>query len=223
VAAREGLDNNGEAVRLYSVWDGPDPALLDRMLEFYPPSPVRSVLDCTYNRGRMWKGSRFAPLVTGMDIDPKYKPHLVGDNRVMEGVKDASFCAGVYDPPHLPNQGRDKKKDFQDRFGLTHKAGKADGYSLGHTHKPVLLQLQRVIVPNGIILAKLCDYVHNHAHNWTLVDFIVTVRECGLTPCDLIIKTRKGPVIDPKWKVAHHARQSHCWWVVVRNGPSCEG
>ena len=39
-----------------------------------------------------------------------------------------------------------------------------------------------------------------------------------LQVCDLIIKTRKGPMMDPKWKNAYHARKRHCFWIICRKG-----
>ena len=52
-----------------------------------------------------------------MDIDPRHKPDIVADNTNMP-LDDASYDVIVYDPPHIPNQGSDKKKDFGMRFGL---------------------------------------------------------------------------------------------------------
>jgi SAM-dependent methyltransferase len=123
-----------------------------------------------------------------------------------------------YDPPHVPNQGKDKKKDFVDRFGLTQSAGKAQGWSLGHMHLPVLMECRRVLRPGGLVLAKICDYVHNHRFQWAVFDFVAAVRAAGMTPCDRIVKVRKGPIMDPKWKNRHHARRCNVDWVVVRNG-----
>jgi SAM-dependent methyltransferase len=205
-----------------SVWPGTDAALLDKMLTFYPNWPPLFILDCTYNAGRMWKGSRYAQTVVGMDINPAVKPHLVDDNRTMSSIRDEVCDVVVYDPPHVPNQGRDNKKDFVERFGLNVKAGKDEGWSLGHTHLPVLQQCKRVLKPKGLVLAKVCDYVHNHRYTWGLCDFIAAVKAAGMTPCDLIIKTRKGPIVDPKWKVRHHVRRCHVYWVVCRNGDCCE-
>jgi hypothetical protein len=29
-------------------------------------------------------------------------------------------------------------------------------------------------------------------------------------------------MMSTKWKTAHHARKRHCFWIVCRNGISCE-
>jgi len=85
------------------------------MLDFYPHTRPAAILDATVNRGRFWAGSTRP--VTGLDIDPGYGPDVVGDNRAMP-FADGSFDVVVYDPPHVPNQGRDARKDFRARFGL---------------------------------------------------------------------------------------------------------
>ncbi len=46
--------------------------------------------------------------------------------------------------------------------------------------------------------------------------------DAGFTVCDLIVKVRKGPMVSTKWKTAHHARKRHCFWIICRNGTSCE-
>jgi hypothetical protein len=46
--------------------------------------------------------------------------------------------------------------------------------------------------------------------------------EAGFTVCDLIVKVRNGPMMSNKWVHSHHARKRHCFWIVCRNGPSCE-
>src|SRR5437764_9359024 len=68
-----------------SVWEGSDAELIEAMLKFYPTIPPLPILDATYNAGRMWKGSKRR--VTSMDIDPQYKPDIIGDNREMKGIK----------------------------------------------------------------------------------------------------------------------------------------
>src|SRR5215211_4080411 len=105
---------------LPSVWEGTDAELIERMLDFYPRNTPEAILDATVNAGRFWKGSTRP--VTGMDIDPRHKPDVVGDNTDMP-FEDGSFDVVVYDPPHVPNQGRDNQKDFNTRFGLVVKSG----------------------------------------------------------------------------------------------------
>jgi hypothetical protein len=36
------------------------------------------------------------------------------------------------------------------------------------------------------------------------------------------VKVRKGPIVDPKWQTAHHARRRHSYWLVFRKSNKCE-
>src|SRR3990172_12108659 len=114
---------------LPSVWTGKDSDLLERMLQFYPRTPPGLILDATFNEGRFWWGSN-RPVI-GLDVDPTYKPDIVGDSMCLP-FKDSVFDAIVYDPPHIPNQGKDKTKDFNVRFGLRLRSGAGTDYNLAY-------------------------------------------------------------------------------------------
>ena len=204
---------------LGSVWEGEDSELLERMLSFYPRRRPARILDATVNRGRFWRGSERR--VWGIDIDISHRPDLVADNTCMP-FADAAFDVVVYDPPHVPNQGRDRQKDFNARFGLVLRSPKECQYTFAHTYPPFVAEAWRVLRPEGVLLAKIADYVHHHRYNWAHLDFIAAARAGGFQACDCIIKTRKGPIIDPKWKTAHHTRRRHCYWLVFRKSAKCE-
>jgi hypothetical protein len=206
---------------LSSVWEGSDGELLEAMFSFYPTIDPGPILDATYNTGRFWKGS--SRDVWSMDINPKYKPKIVSDNRIMKGVPSEMFGAVVYDPPHVGPQGRDKSvKRFDVDFGATMECGKQHGWSLSYLYPPFLKQAKRVLKPNGLLLAKITDMVNSHRSRWAHCDFMRMAEEAGFTVCDLIVKIRRGPMMSNKWKEAHHARKRHCFWIICRNGDSCE-
>lgn len=210
-----------ERLPLSSVWEGSDAELLEAMLAFYSTIAPEPILDSTYNRGRFWKGS--TRQVVSMDIEPRHQPMIVADNRVMEGVPPAKFGAVVYDPPHVGPQGRDKSvKRFDVDFGATMACGRQHGWSLSYLYPPFLQQAKRVLKPNGLLLAKITDMVNSHRSRWAHCDFMQMGAEAGFTVCDLIVKVRRGPMMSNKWKQAHHARKRHCFWIVCRNGDSCE-
>jgi SAM-dependent methyltransferase len=208
-----------EYLPLGSIWDGEDAELLERMLKFYPRKRPRRILDATVNGGRFWRDTERK--IIGMDIAGAHRPTLVADNCHMP-FRDACIDVVVYDPPHVPNQGKDNQKDFNTRFGLILKSSKENGYSFSHTYPPFVKEAYRVLRPEGILLCKITDYVHNHQYHWAHVDFIQSARAAGFCACDCIVKTRKGPIIDPKWKVAHHTRRQHCYWLVFRKSQKCE-
>jgi len=204
---------------LPSVWFGSDAELLEKMLEFYPRREPTLILDATINRGRFWKGSN-RPVI-GLDINPKYNPDVVADNRNMP-FEDETFDVVVYDPPHIPNQGKDKTKDFNDRFGLPLRSTAKTQYNLSFLYQPFVKEAYRVLRPEGLLFAKISDYIHNHRYHWAHIDFIEAARSVGFQACDCIIKIRKGPIIWPKWKKAHHARHQHSYWLIFRKSTKCE-
>src|SRR5215216_951650 len=118
---------------LASVWHGTDAELLEKMLDFYPKAPPQLILDATVNIGRFWRGSQ-RPVI-GIDIDPQHCPDIVADNTQMP-FQDETFDVVVYDPPHIPNQGRDRSKDFNTRFGLVLKSPLENGYNFSHMFPP---------------------------------------------------------------------------------------
>jgi len=204
---------------LGSVWEGEDSELLELMLGFYPRSRPERILDATVNGGRFWRGSRRP--VLGIDIDIHQRPGIVADNTQMP-FADAAFDVVVYDPPHIPNQGKDNEKDFNVRFGLVLRSSKENQYTFAHTYPPFVSEAYRVLKPEGILLCKITDYIHHHRYNWAHIDFIAAARDAGFRACDCIVKVRKGPIIDPKWKNAHHSRRQHCYWLVFRKSVKCE-
>jgi len=206
-------------VPLASVWYGGDAELLERLLDFYPRKTPRRILDATVNGGRFWRDSK-RPVI-GIDIEPRHQPSLVADNTSMP-FRDNAFDVIVYDPPHIPNQGKDNQKDFNKRFGLVLRSSKENHYTFTHTFPPFLREAFRVLRAEGILLCKITDYVHHHRYQWAHIELIDAASAVGFMPCDCIVKIRKGPIIDPKWKNAHHTRRQHCYWLVFRKSKKCE-
>ena len=204
---------------LSSVWEGDDSELLKLMLKFYPRKKPKLILDATINKGRFWVGAEYP--VIGLDINSRYRPNVVGDNMHMP-FKSDSLDVVVYDPPHIPNQGKDQQKDFQDRFGLVLKSPKENGYNFTHLYGPFSKEAYRILKPEGILLCKITDYIHNHRYQWAHVELINAASVVGFKPCDCIVKVRKGPIVDPRWKKAHHTRRHHCYWLIFRKSKKCE-
>lgn len=204
---------------LPSVWEGEDHELLELMLDFYPRQRPRLILDATVNARRFWRESQ-RPVI-GLDTERRHRPSVVGDNMLMPFCGDA-FDVIVYDPPHIPNQGKDKQKDFNTRFGLILKSSAKNGYNFSHLYGPFAQEAYRVLKHEGILLCKIADYVHNHRMQWAHIELIQAAITAGFCPCDCIVKVRKGPIVDPKWKTAHHARRHHCYWLVFRKSDKCE-
>ena len=80
-----------------------------------------------------------------------------GEGVETSNEEDGAFDVGVYDPPHVPNQGKDRRKDFNARFGLVLKSGRESGYSLSHLYPPFAAEAYRVLAPEGVLLCKVAD------------------------------------------------------------------
>ena len=205
-----------------SVILGRDHDVLNEMIPFYTDDGCE-MLDVTANARRMWEGVRLeSRSLKFMDIDPMMKPDIVGDFRQIP-LPDDSLDVIIFDPPHLPSASASPAADqgFVHRYGL---ASSVEGNNVAAFFPGFLKEAKRVLRKDGLVFAKLKDYVHNHRYQWMLVDFIGAVRAEGMTPCDLIIKRdpAAGNMKSGRWVNAHHVRNSHCWWVIVRNGTRCE-
>lgn len=203
-----------------SVITGKDYVVLNEMFAFYAPNS-KIIIDVCCNNRRMWRGVNISAHVKYYDIDPSFNPDIVcsWDNLPDD---DESVDVLVYDPPHLPVAAASKKsmKRLAIDYGLNRSCN-ADNIS--DLHEPFIMEASRVLRKDGLIFAKIKDYIHNHKYQWNLEYFNQIVRNCRLTPCDLIIKRDPcgGNLKSGRWKKKVHAKNVHCYWVVVRKG-RCE-
>lgn len=214
--------------RRESVLLGRDHEALAILLELHAVESPR-ILDATHNSGKMWRNCSHQPSHT-MDIDPTHEPDTVGDFRAMPfGVE--AFDVVVFDPPHLPtaiaSDGSSEHPNvvkWRANYGLSAHDGRGrTGDHVADQFAPFLAEAERVLSPEGIVICKLADLVHNHRYQWQLVDYVVAVRESGLTPCDLLIKRDPagGNLKSSKWKNVRHLRRVHAYFIVARKG-RCE-
>lgn len=94
-----------------------DKQVLDVLIDLHAVKSPR-ILDVTFNRGVMWKGSGYVP--TRMDIDPRFEIDVVADFRTIP-FEDESWDVIVFDPPHLPVAAASpcSSRIFEDRYGIT--------------------------------------------------------------------------------------------------------
>src|SRR5439155_8843979 len=141
----------------------------------------RRILDATVNSGRFWVRSRRK--IIGIDIEGLHRPQIVADNGEMP-FRDAAFDVVVYDPPHIPNQGKDRAKDFNKRFGLVLKSSLRQGYNFSHLYPRFVREAYRVLRKEGVLFCKITDYVHGHRFQWAHVDLLAAATSVGFTACD---------------------------------------
>lgn len=211
------------AVRPESVIYGRDHDVLPVLFQVHAPDAV-DILDCTYNRGVMWKGSGWAPTVTS-DSNPDCDAEHEADFRSLP-FPDGSFDVVVFDPPHLPAAAASANSSGIEReqYGLTEHGDYRQGDNIVPAFAGFFTEAKRVLRPEGVVFAKLADLVHNHRYQWQHVDFVVAARAAGMTPCDALIKADPcaSNLKSSKWQKVHHLRRAHAFWLVVRNSPRCE-
>lgn len=208
---------------------GTDQEALTTLLRLHAPASPR-ILDVTHNRGTMWKGLPYRP--HRADRDPELHAagytDTVADFRALP-FEPGSFDVLVFDPPHLTENAGAFSDALTQGGGITWTqaygtAGEGLGKeSIAALFPPFLAEARRVLVPGGVVLAKIADQVHRGAYRWQHVDLIVAAQTAGMTPCDLQLRVAlsRGNMIDPKWKHVYHVRQVHTYWLVLRNGASC--
>lgn len=204
-----------------SVFHGTDRQLLPELFGFYAPTATE-VRDVTANTRKMWAGVSIPANVRWYDVDPAVGPDVVCPWDDLPDA-DASVDVLVYDPPHLPLAAASPASMPQmvGDYGL---ARSVKGNNIAAMHGPFLMEAKRVLRPDGLVFAKIKDYVHNHRYQWNLEEFKTACRESGMTPCDLIVKRDPcgGNLKSGRWERSHHARNTHCYWVIVRNSTKCE-
>lgn len=213
--------------RPYSGLMGTDPDALEILLQVHGV-PNADILDCTYNTGKMWRGIRQNYRITTLDIDPVYGTDYVGDFRCLSMIVGAAaFDVLIFDPPHLPMASASEHSSgiWREQYGLTdgENTGR-DGDNVSELFLPFFHQASKVLRPDGVVLCKIVDLVHNHRYQWQHVDLILAARQASLTPCDLLVKIDPcgGNLKSSKWKHVHHLRRNHCFWIVLRNSLRCE-
>jgi len=201
---------------------GRDHAALSLLIPLHSRVENPFILDCTFNKGGMWKKCDYQPNIR-MDLRLLPKIDTVGDFTALP-FKSETFDIVVFDPPHLPNAAGSRKssKMWWDRYGLTDMG--RDGGNVVSLFYPFFLEARRVLKPKGIVLAKIADLVHNHRYQWQQVALVLAAQEAGMTPCDMLIKAdpNAGKLKSSKWQNQKHLRKSHCYWIVVRNSKYCE-
>lgn len=206
-----------------SYTTGPDSVCLNALIQIHAPNDDPYILDATYGHGAMWDGCAYRPDLA-MDIRPLPGVTLQDDFTVMAGIANESVDVIVFDPPHLPNAAASEHSSriWWDRYGIM-PDDLRKGDNVCAMFLPFLHQAARVLVPNGIVLAKIADIVHNHRHQWQGFAFIKLCPECGLTACDLMIRADpKGANLkSPTWENQKHTRTAHVYWIVARKG-GCE-
>jgi hypothetical protein len=212
------------AVRPSSVVLGRDRDVIPLLLAMHAPSEPR-IVDVTYNRGVMWKGTGVTPHRSDVSQEMSPDAETIADCRSLP-FADNSYDVIAFDPPHLPAAAASVGSSGIERaqYGLDASGDYRQGDNINPLFVDFLTEARRVLTPEGIVIAKIADLVHNHRYQWQHVAFINAAEALGMTVCDTVIKVdpAAGNLKSSKWQRAHHFRRGHCYWLVVRMGRRCE-
>jgi hypothetical protein len=154
--------------------------------------------------------------VIACDIDESNPVNVVADFFNLPFAND-SIDLLAYDPPHLPNDVSNNHI-YKLRYGITSEGRGRDGDNVSGIFIPFMIQAKRVLKSGGVVAAKIIDIVHNHKKQWQSVDLILSGKEVGLTPDDMIVKIQRSrPMMSGKWKNQFHFRNNFSYWLVFKN------
>lgn len=179
--------------------------------------PNDLVLDVTYGRGLFWTDYRPVRLVThdlALDgIDFRQLPEA-----------DASVDVVVFDPPYIPQGGRDTSTlpDFLDRYGLV-DVPKTPG-ELDDLLAAGIKEATRVIKARGRLLVKCMDYVHGGRYRTGRHNVVSAALAVGLEQVDEFVHySGCGPQpthnLDGSVRAHLHSRRAHTFLCVFQAQP----
>jgi len=193
-----------------TIWEGNDNDLLDWLPEFSLRREVKTIIDVTAGRKRFYKNNKYSNIVKCFDLVPQCKDVVKADFRCLP-IKSNSCEVIIFDPPHISETGKNSL--------ISHKCGFGDSgeENISNLFEPSLKEFKRILVDDGVILAKVADQVHRNSFQIQHVDFINECRKQNLRVCTIFLKIRKNSIMG-LWKQVLHPRSFNCYWIVVRKG-----
>lgn len=179
--------------------------------------PNDLVVDVTYGKGNFWTVFRPQNLVAhdkfvGDGVDFRELPEL-----------DESVDVVVFDPPHMPQGGRENPsaKDFLDRYGLYD--GPKTKAEVDLLYADGMSEAHRVLKPSGRLFVKCLDYINGGAFVQGRHTVVTTAHFVGFEQVDEFIH-HSGRKIQPNKRngkpvVQVHSRRSHSFLCVFQKPP----
>lgn len=168
--------------------------------------------DITYGNGSFYSAGVPEPLHK-FDIDPQLEGVTAACSTQLP-LDDASLRSVVFDPPFLTyvRQGRTGN-------GSMVMSGRFGGYwrydELEAHYRATLKEVGRVLQPDGILVFKCQDIVHNHRLHPTHAFVMQWAEECGFRLKDLFILPAKHRLPSPnRAGTQKHARIHHSYFLV---------
>lgn len=167
--------------------------------------PNDLVVDVTYGRGNFWT---------------HYRPgRLVAHDLILDGVDfrqlDATVDVVVFDPPYIPQGGRDTSTcpQFIDRYGL--REAPKPRRELEELIAAGMKEASRVLKPGGRLWVKCMDYISSRQYCAGRHFVVTTALELGLRQVDEFVHhSGLGP--QPARAVQEHSRRAHSFLCIFQ-------
>jgi|SRR6056300_332093 hypothetical protein len=180
-------------------------------------------LDCTYSKGKFWKGLPDPTHKT--DLIPHFDNVKQADSEDLP-FEDSSLNSIMYDPPFII-MGRGKKYKHDLNENNSKMAKRFEGYGtyndLTSNYYNTLKELYRICDKGGFVVMKCQDTVSGGKQYFSHVHVMNMALNVGFYPKDLFVLTsnvRMNSFNGTKWKKQHHARKYHSYfWVFQKVKP----
>lgn len=185
--------------------------ILANIITLYCPSGFD--LDPTYSSGVFYKGRVPRPRIC-FDLEPKYDYVASYDCRNLP-LSDSCINSIVFDPPFVGGSRKNGKPGvIKTRFSYFSSIP-----VLWEFYRQSLIELHRVLAPDGVLVFKCQDSVESSKQYISHVAVMNMALSVGFYTEDLFILTSNNRIISPNQVNQPHARKYHSYfWVFRKTG-----
>lgn len=180
------------------------------------------VADVTFNQGTFWKQvPHDAYTILATDINPKYSPYCEAGVDYSElPYEDNEIDAVVLDPPYAggfysPSKAEEEEYWIKERYGNGSKRGLVYHEAVLNEYTLAGRESHRVLVDDGILIAKLQDGVDRGNQRLTHIEVTnIYEQQLGFTAKDLFVVVRPDTPTFSNIKHQRHARKNHSYFMI---------
>ena len=197
---------------LRSLYDNQD-ELLSAILTLHLPEGIEC--DVCYGNGGFYRSGAIAEPQRRFDIDPQIDGIVKADSGDLP-LEPSSIRSLIFDPPFLTyvKNGRDHKN------GAVAMSARFGGYwsysDLRRHYMRSIAEAERVLIPDGHLVVKCQDIIHNHRLHATSHNVIRWAEPMGLRLKDVFVLAAKHRMPGPQKGTQRHARVWHSYFLVFQ-------
>lgn len=177
-------------------------------------------IDCdpTYSKGNFYKNTGITPPIYKYDINPQSDEVSFADSRSLP-LADKTLDCIMFDPPFLATTGQ-SLQDNADNNRINKRFGVYPNEKELHKfYVDSMIEFQRVLNDNGILIFKCQDKVSSGKQYMSHVFIMNEAVKIGFYPKDLFILLAENRLV-ADWQVKNqkNARKYHCYfWVFEKS------